>query len=75
MELMQRSSWQPSENLVRSETFFRSDYLKRLECRWFAHLEAFRVSLGQIRIGPPRNQTSLTKTDRSLTVGAPVGLH
>lgn len=41
--------------------FFCSDYLTRLDCRWFVHLAAFRVGLGQDHIGPPRNQTSLTK--------------
>ena len=62
MELIQRLSSQPSENLVRSDKlFFCSDYLTRLDFRWVAHLAAFWVGLGQMHIGPPRNQTSLKK--------------
>ena len=62
MELIQHSSWQLSENLVRSDAlFFCADYPKRLDCLWFAHLAAFPAGLGQIHIRPPRNQTSLTK--------------
>ena len=69
MELMQRVSSQPSENLVHSdEPFFCSYYFTRFDFRWFVHLAAFWVGLGQIDIGPPRNQTSLT-TNRPFVDG------